>query len=72
MFESLSGHSRMSFSSVFVLYSVGRDFPMGVFLIQGTLTNACKNPSENRKTGCPDLQAHIMDLTFNATIQYGE
>lgn len=71
MFESLSGHSRIP-SSFFVLYSVGRGFPMGIFPIQGTQINVYKNPSENRETGSPELQAHIMDLTFNVTIQYIE
>lgn len=45
---------------------------MGTFPIQGTLTNVCKNPSENRKTGGPELQTHIMEITFNVTIQYRE
>jgi len=42
---------------------------MGIFPIQGTQTNVCKNPSENRKTGGPELQAHIMDLMFNVRVQ---
>jgi len=45
---------------------------MGIFPIQGTQINVYKNPSENRETGSPELQAHIMDLTFNVTIQYIE
>ena len=71
MFESLSGHSHMS-SSLFVLSSVGRGFPMGIFPIQGTQKTSARNPSENWKTGGPDLQTHIVDLTFNVTIQYRE
>jgi hypothetical protein len=71
VFESLSGHSLVS-SSLFVLSFAGRGFPMGIFPIQGTQTNFYKNPSENRKTGGPELQADIMDLMFNVTIQYRE
>ena len=72
MFESLSGHSRMSSYSLFVSSSVGRGFPMGIFPIQGTQTNARKYLSENQETGSPELQVHTMDLTFNVTIQYRE